>query len=296
MVADEVVQADAERSVRSHAHLAVARSSDKVNNRVHGSLSASTVKSWVTTRVTAAIAQAIAMVKVKGALEIGGSADLRAALIRTSSTGCRPSALHPSKRSSKRKVMLLKLQATQANCISSSEVSGLAKPSALHQSRKLLAVPGVINGLQCPGLLVYCGSPVTLIRADMWEQLRQPHNKLLIEQEKFQGVTRDGLRVFGLAYLKLEFGSLHIEHPVVVVDKIAHKFILGNDFLIQYQCDILNSDGVIVFVKKSVPYTLFRSTINLICPVICQSRTEIEPYKEAVIPGLLDSYRHYNPD
>ena len=97
------------------------------------------------------------------------------------------------------------------------------------------------------------------------------------------------MRVFGLAYLKLEFGSLHIEHPVVVVDKIAHKFILGNDFLIQYQCDILNSDGVIVFGKKSVPYTLFRSTINLNCPVICQSRTEIEPYEEAVIPGLLDS-------
>ena len=35
---------------------------------------------------------------------------------------------------------------------------------------------------------------------------------------------------------------------------------------------------------------------NLIYPVICQSRTEIEPYEEAVIPGLLDSYRYYNPE
>ena len=130
----------------------------------------------------------------------------------------------------------------------------------------------------------------------MWEQLRQTQNKLLIQEEEFQGVTRDGLRVFGLAYLKLEFGSLHIEHPVVIVDKITHKFILGNDFLIQYQCNILNSDGVIVFGKKSVPYTLFRPTINLICPVICHSRTEIEPYKKAVIPVMRDSYRHYNQD
>ena len=158
----------------------------------------------------------------------------------------------------------------------------------------MLAVPGVVNGLKCPGLLVDCGSPVTLISVDMWEQVRQPHNKLLIELEKFQGITRDGLRAFGLAHLKLQFGSLNIEHPVVVVDKIAHMFILGNDFLVQYKCDILNSDGVIVFGNKSIPYTLFRSTINLICSVICQSRTEIGPYEEAVILGLLDTYRNYD--
>ena len=118
----------------------------------------------------------------------------------------------------------------------------------------------------------------------------------MIEEEQFQGVTRDGLRDFGLAHLKLECGSLHIEHPVVIVDKIAHKFILGNDFLIAHRCDILNSDGTIVFGCKSVPYTLFRSTINLICPVVCQARTEIEPYEEAIIPGLLDSYRSYDPN
>ena len=40
------------------------------------------------------------------------------------------------------------------------------------------------------------------------------------------------MRVFGLAHLKLLFGSLNIVHPVVVVDKIAHKFILGDDFLV----------------------------------------------------------------
>ena len=158
------------------------------------------------------------MVKVKGALEIGESADLRAALTRTSSTGCRPSAPHPSKKSSKRKVSLLKKPQATPPTASSADVSGPAKPSALHQSRKLLAVPGVIIGLQYPGLLVDCGSPVTQIRAEMWEQVRQSHNKLFIEEEKFQGVTRDGLRVVGLAHFKLEFGNLHNEHPVVVVD------------------------------------------------------------------------------
>ena len=149
--------------------------------------------------------------------------------------------------------------------------------------------------LQCSNLLVDCGSPNTLIRADMWEQVRRPHNKLLIDKTKqFQGVTRDGLRVFGLVHLKLEFGSLHIDHQVVVVDKIAHKCILGNDFLVAHRCDILNSEGTIVFGCKPVPHMLFRSTINLICPVMSQARIEIEPYEETIIPGLLDSYRSYD--
>ena len=128
----------------------------------------------------------------------------------------------------------------------------------------------------------------------MWEQVRQPHSKLLIKEEKFQGVTRDGLTVLGLVHLTLEFGSLHIEHPVVVVDKIAHKFILGNYFIVAHRCDIFNSDGTILFGCKPVLYTLFRSTINLICPVICKARTEIEPYEKAIIPGLLDFYRSYD--
>ena len=83
-----------------------------------------------------------------------------------------------------------------ANCISSADVKGHEKLSALHQSRKFLSVPGVINSLQCPNLLVDCGSPVTLIRADMWEQVKQPKKTVFIEEEQFQGVTRDGLRVF----------------------------------------------------------------------------------------------------
>lgn len=77
------------------------------------------------------------------------------------------------------------------------------------------------------------------------------------------------MKVFGLAYLKLELRSLSVEHPVVVLDKIAHKFILGNGFFVLYHSDIINSDGCIIFGWKSVPYKLFRSTINLICPVVC---------------------------
>ena len=104
MVADEVAKAEAGQSVRSHARQAVARSLDKVNHRVYALSSASSAKRWVATGVTAAIAQAMATVTVKGALEIEGSDNLKTVFIRTSSTGCRPSAPHPNKRSSKKKI------------------------------------------------------------------------------------------------------------------------------------------------------------------------------------------------
>ena len=47
--------------------------------------------------------------------------------------------------------------------------------------------------------------------------------------------------------MTLHFGNIHVKHPVLIVDKIAHKFILGNDFLKQYKCDLLNSTRAIVF-------------------------------------------------
>ena len=94
--------------------------------------------------------------------------------------------------------------------------------------------------------------------------------------------------------MTLHFGKLHVKHPVLIVDKIAHKFILGNDFLTQYKCDLLNFAKAIVFGNVQVPYTLFRSTVNSICPVIYSTTTTIGPYEEMVLPALLDANAHYS--
>ena len=93
----------------------------------------------------------------------------------------------------------------------------------------------------------------------------------------------------------MQFGSLNIEHPADVLDKIAQWYILGNYFIVQYRCYIFNSNGVIVFGNKSIPYTLFRLTIKIICIVVWSERKENEPYNKVIIPGLLDTYRNYEP-
>ena len=62
---------------------------------------------------------------------------------------------------------------------------------------------------------------------------------------------------------------------VLIAEAIAHKFILGTDFCTEYKCDIINSEKFILFGDQRVTFTLFRSTVNLICPVISTSATTI---------------------
>ena len=176
-------------------------------------------------------------------------------------------------------------------------INNIPTSSAIHspfsRNRKLSFVPGQINGTSIKQLLVDSGSPVTLIRSDLWEMIRDTTVPVEEEQEDFQGVTRDELRVIGLTKLELKIGGLKVLHPVLVVEQMAHKFILGNDFMTEYKCDIINSEGVIQFGGEKVQYNLFRSTINLICPVFCTSATTIGPHEEAVIPAMIDASGTY---
>ena len=91
------------------------------------------------------------------------------------------------------------------------------------------------------------------------------NNELLhTEEEDFQKVTEHGLEVLGCTHVRMRFGNLDVEHLVVVVDSIEHKFKIGNDFLLLHKCDILYLHNVIMFGGKLVPFKLFRSTINFI--------------------------------
>ena len=118
--------------------------------------------------MTVALARALATVKGKQALDIRGCAVLKAFLTLTSST---VSTVNPA---SKQEVIeeegeVAKASGYTAICISDADVNGPGKLTSLYKSRKLLAVPEVVNGHQFPSLLVDCGFPVTLIRADMLE-------------------------------------------------------------------------------------------------------------------------------
>ena len=179
------------------------------------------------------------------------------------------------------------------NCVPGKQNS--SGKSILHSSRQLLWVPGKLNNVQFDRLLVDSGSPVTILRRDLWVEVSGDSELLHSEEEVFQGVTEHGLEVLGRTHIRMRFGGLDVVHPVVVVDNIAHKFIIGNDFLLQFKCDILYSQDAILFGGKLVQFKLFRSTVNLISPVICQSTTEIGPFEEAAIPCLLDSWKRYDP-
>ena len=151
-----------------------------------------------------------------------------------------------------------------ASCINNIPV-GSHTTSPFAQRRKLSAVPGEINGIYISHILIGSGSPVTIVRVDLWEKVRDDKAIMEEETEDFQGVTRDGLRIIGLTRLLLKFEGLLVTHPVLIAESIAHKFILGNDFMTEHKCDIINSEGVIQFGDQRVLFKLFRSTVNLIC-------------------------------
>ena len=106
-------------------------------------------------------------------------------------------------------------------------------------------MPGKINNNYIFHILIYSDLPVTIVRVDLWEEVR--HDKSIVEKEleDFQGMTRDRLSIIGHTRLLLKFGQLLVTYPVLIAESIAHKFILGNNFMTKHKCNIINSEGVI---------------------------------------------------
>ena len=179
-----------------------------------------------------------------------------------------------------------------SNNINSVPSCGVNK-SPFHDARKLSGVPGQINNYHNPRILVDSCSPVTIICSDLWKQIKDLNSLVNEIEECFHAVTHDGIKIVGVTHMTLHFGQLHVMHLVLIVDKIAHKFILGNYLLTRYKCDLLNSAKAIVFDGEQVPYTLFRSTVNSICSDICSTTTTIGPYEEILHPALLDANANY---
>ena len=162
-----------------------------------------------------------------------------------------------------------------------------------HDSRKLAGVPGQVNNVKSSRILVDSGSPVTIIRSDLWDKLRSTDELVHKETENFKGLKHDGLHILGITNSNLKFGALQVKHPVLFAKESAHQFILGNDFLTKFDCNVLNSSKVIVFGGECVQYTLFCCTVNSICPVISRCTTTVNAYEEAVILALLDAKTSY---
>lgn len=78
-------------------------------------------------------------------------------------------------------------------------------------------------------MLIDSGSLVTIVCAHLWGQIRDPRVTLRGEPVDFQGVTQDGLRIFGINQIHNHIGGLYDAHLVLIADEIAHKFILGNN-------------------------------------------------------------------
>lgn len=113
------------------------------------------------------------------------------------------------------------------------------------------------------------------------------------EKECIQEVTHDGQQVVKVTQLILHFINVYVKHPLLIVNKIAHKLIVENDFLTLYKSDLLNTAKAIVFRGSQVSYTLFMSTVNSICWMICSTTATIRLYEIIALSALLDANALY---
>ena len=67
------------------------------------------------------------------------------------------------------------------------------------------------------------------------------------EPENYQNITHDKLRIIILTRLLFKFKKLLVNHFVLIAKSIAHKLIMGNNFITEHKFDINNSKGVILF-------------------------------------------------
>ena len=140
------------------------------------------------------------------------------------------------------------------NCVP--KCSKKSTTSAFHLSFQLLWVSGKLNNTEFEKLLVDSVSPVKIMRRDLWNEV-SGDNELHTDEKDFQRVTEHGLEMLGQTHVRLRFEQFDVAHPVVIINNIAHKFIIGNDFLLLNKSDIFYSEDAILFGGKFVPFKLF---------------------------------------
>ena len=134
--------------------------------------------------------------------------------------------------------------------------------SSYSATRKLITVPGQVNDEHVLDILIDCGSSVTIINSEFWKQVRDIDTPVVKEQEKFQSLTKNVLKICGVTLLNIKIGGLNVIHPVIIAEGINYKFLLGNDFLIKNNCDIIYSRKIIQFGTQTIPYSSVSSTAD----------------------------------
>ena len=151
-----------------------------------------------------------------------------------------------------------------------------------------LMVMGSVAG-RSTKLLLDTGSAVTLIREDVWKELKLKNRGYSLEAPVRAVVTANGekLGLVGQCALVIKVGGLSAVHTVLIARSLTQECLLGIDFLSQHDCvldmlqKVLYAGGQQVHMCTREGY---EHVDNTVCMVFIAENNEIPPYCQIHLP------------
>ena len=145
-------------------------------------------------------------------------------------------------------------------------------------------VSGLVNHrLLC--ILLDTGATVSVVSESAWKK-----SGTVSKPEPIAGrlTTADGngLTVLGETEVRIRMGKIECSWPVIIVQGLAHDFVLGSDFFKHYQCQIHYDTGTLV-VGDSEMTIRYRKATASVCRIFLCADPELEPGTKQVIRARL---------
>ena len=147
--------------------------------------------------------------------------------------------------------------------------------------RHCLFVEGLVSGHPVPDMLLDSGSVITICSARLFKQIRASVNCTLDPVDEFSAANGSELHFLGVTDLKLVIGGINVTHPIYISTDIVHDFLLGNDFIDGYHCDVLTS--LSTFVAGGVSVNISRKVLkHSVNSIVLSNNVKHEPRQEVL--------------
>ena len=150
-----------------------------------------------------------------------------------------------------------------------------------------LFVERKVNGVLVKDMLFETGSVITLCISNLWKGLQGMGLRLLSTRREFTVANGAPLHIFGAARMRVQLAGITALHPVLISMDILHDFLVGNDFIDAYRCDILNSVGMFSAGGSTVP--LHKKVLGpSVLSIVLSKDWKLELNEAALLPGEID--------
>ena len=151
-------------------------------------------------------------------------------------------------------------------------------------------VSGLVNyRLMC--VLLDTGATVSVLSESAWKK-----SGIVLKPEPISGrLTANGneLTVLGETEVRIRMGKIECSWPVIIVQGLAHDFVLGSDFFQHYQCQIHYDTGTLAVGDSEIPIRYRKTTPSVYRIFLCAD-AELEPGTEQVIRARLEGVCEQN--